>query len=76
MLIGAKKQLTKIYIHCIKVLGTADVASVNSVRNLGVIFDNNLSTHKHITKKCQTSYYQLYNIVKYQYIGKYVFLLN
>jgi len=46
---------------CIKV-GTVAHQSADSVRNLGVIIDNNLAMDVHIKRECQLAYFQLRTI--------------
>ena len=43
-------------------IGDDQIPPVNSVRNLGVIFDANLKMDLHITKACKSAYFHLHNI--------------
>ena len=43
-------------------IGDALVHPSHSIRNLGVMFDNNLSMNSHITKVCSVAYFHLRNI--------------
>ncbi len=49
--------------HCLTLDGCS-VNSSSSVRNLGVIFDNNLSFDSHVSSICKTAFYHLKNISK------------
>ena len=60
-ILGSKQQLSKINISHITVGGT-NITPVSNVRNLGFLFDSNLSMSSHITKVCSTSFYHLHNI--------------
>ena len=43
-------------------LGSHNIPFSDSVRNLGFILDSKLSTKKHVTKVCQTAYFELKRI--------------
>jgi hypothetical protein len=43
-------------------IGQSDIAFSESVRNLGVTFDDNLSMKIHVNKVCQVAYYELRKI--------------
>ena len=58
---GTSKQLKKVNIQSISV-GGAQVNRVDSVRDLGVWMESNLSLDLHIRKKCQTAHHQLRNL--------------
>jgi len=57
LLIGTPKQLAKTSIESIKV-GEVDVKLINTARNLGIWFDNNLT----INTACSSAFSYLYNI--------------
>ena len=40
----------------------SEIKTVTSVKNLGVLIDNNLSMENHITKTCSAAFYHIYNI--------------
>ena len=61
LILGSRQQLERVNISSIQV-GEAQVAPVNSVRNLGVIFDSNMGMDQHVAKACRTAYYHLHNI--------------
>ena len=55
--------------HCVKSLKTPalqiDASSITpngSVKNLGVIFDQCINMHEHVTSVCRAAYYHLKNI--------------
>ncbi len=49
--------------HCLKLDGCS-VNSLFSVRNLGVLFDSNLSFESHVSSICKTAFFHLKNISK------------
>ncbi len=49
--------------HCL-ILDGCSVNSLSSVRNLGVLFDSNLSFEKHVSSICKTVFFHLKNISK------------
>ena len=61
LLIGTTKQLAKTSIESIKV-GEVDVKLINTARNLGTWFDNNLTMNTDINKACSSSFFYLCNI--------------
>ncbi len=61
MIIGSKQQLSKVDVTGLRV-GEATVTPVDSVRNLGVIFDSNLSMDDHITNVSRAACLSLRNI--------------
>jgi hypothetical protein len=61
VILGSQSQLKKININGVQV-GAETVTPVTSVRNLGVIFDENLTMEKHVSKVCRTAYFHLHNI--------------
>ena len=62
ILIGTKPMLSKVQRTDIKV-GEDVISASKSVKNLGVLFDENLSIHPHVTKICKTAYFHLHNIL-------------
>ncbi len=51
--------------HCLTLDGCS-VNSSSSVRNLGVLFDSNLSFESHVSSICKTTFFHLKNISKLQ----------
>ncbi len=49
--------------HCLT-LDSCSVNSLTSVRNLGVLFDSNLSFESHVSSICKTAFFHLKNISK------------
>ncbi len=49
--------------HCL-ILDGCSVNSSSSARNLGVLFDSNLSFKKHVSSICKTAFFHLKNISK------------
>ena len=43
-------------------VGNTDITSVNSVKNLGVIFDSAMNMEQHLNSLCRSGYYHLHNI--------------
>ena len=43
-------------------VGDIDITSVNSVKNLGVIFDSAMNMEQHLNSVCRSGYYQIRNI--------------
>ena len=68
LIIGTRQQLSKISIQSIKI-GQTEVSPVASARNLGTWFDTHLDMGTHITKICNSAFYDLYNI---RHIRKYL----
>lgn len=60
MIIGTRKQVTKVNIDGLSV-GESIIASLTSVRNLGLWFDRTLSTKLH-NKICTAASFHIYNI--------------
>jgi len=58
MWLGSPQQLRQVDILDIPIMSTK-VKVVESARNLGVIFDNQLSPSTHITALCRSGYFQL-----------------
>ena len=61
IIIGTRQQLAKVEIPSVKV-GTADIAPLTSIRNLGAWFDDKMSMNDHINKTCRKAFRGLYNI--------------
>ena len=61
LIIGSKHQVDKITIDSIKI-GDSEIKPVTSVKNLGVLIDNDLSMENHITKTCSIAFCHIYNI--------------
>ena len=61
MLVGTRQQLSKVSVEGIRV-GDEVIASVSTVKNLGVYLDQNLKMDKRIAKLCNKSFYQLYKL--------------
>ena len=51
-------------------IGSECIEHSNTVRNLGVLFDQTLSFREHVSKLCKSSHYHLRNISK---IRKYLY---
>ena len=58
MIIGIKKQLTKVSINGLSV-GESSIVPVPSVRNLGSWFEQNLSMIPHINKVCKAASFHI-----------------
>ena len=58
MLIGTRQQLTKLSINHISV-GDTTVTTSQTVRNLGMLLDSNMSFHEQINKLSKSSFYFL-----------------
>ena len=63
IILGGKRQLQKVTIQGLRV-GDALISPSSNVRNLGFIFDQNLSMDHHVTKVCRTAYFHLHNIAR------------
>ena len=61
MFLGTSAQLHKLQSTSID-LGDVTIKSVPEVRNLGVLFDCNLTMENHVNKICKTGYYNLRNL--------------
>ena len=61
LIIGTPHQLKKLDISSISV-DRMEIKAVDQVRNLGVIFDKNMSMEKHVNKMCRNAYFNLKNI--------------
>ena len=59
MLFGTSQQRLKLNEPCFTVLSDISITPVSSVRNLGVVFDNHLSFHEHITKVSQACFFHI-----------------
>ncbi len=58
VLLGTKQQLSKLGNLEISV-GNVNIKPCNKVRNLGVIFDSNMTMEEHVNKVCKTSYFYI-----------------
>jgi hypothetical protein len=58
IIIGSTLQCSKLSSTTVSISGNS-IAPVKSARNLGIIFDSDLSLHKHISSICQTSFYHI-----------------
>ncbi len=63
LIIGPKNHTSNNQEHCLTLDGCS-VDSSSSVRNLGVLFDSNLSFDSHISSICKTAFFHLKNISK------------
>ncbi|KAL1281377.1 hypothetical protein QQF64_000180, partial [Cirrhinus molitorella] len=63
LIIGPKTSVSNNLKHSI-ILDGCSVNSSSSVRNLGVLFDSNLSFEHHISSICKTAFFHLKNIAK------------
>ncbi len=63
LIIGPKIPTSNNLEHCLTLDGCS-VDSSSSVRNLGVLFDNNLSFDSHVSSICKTAFFHLKNISK------------
>ncbi len=63
LIIGPKTFASNNLDHCL-ILDGISVNSSSSVRNLGVLFDSNLSFEKHVSSICKTAFFHLKNISK------------
>ena len=68
LLVGTRKQLTKVSIDGVRV-GDYNISPSPSVRNLGTRFDPHYQIKLHITKTCCSAFYYLYNI---RHVRKYL----
>ncbi len=63
LIIGPKNHTSNNLEHCLTLDGCS-VDSSSSVRNLGVLFDSNLSFDSHVSSICKTAFFHLTNIFK------------
>ncbi len=63
LIIGPKTPTCNNLEHCLKLDGCS-VNSLSSVRNLGVLFDSNLSFDSHVSSICKNAFFHLNNISK------------
>ncbi len=63
LIIGHKNLTSNNLEHCLTLDGWS-VDSSSSVRNLGVLFDSNLSFDSHVSSICKTAFFHLKNISK------------
>ncbi len=63
LIIGPKNHTSNKLEHCLTLDGCS-LDSSSSVRNLGVLFNSNLSFDSHISSICKTTFFHLKNISK------------
>ena len=63
VLLGTKQQLSKLSNLEISV-GSANIKPCSNVRNLGVIFDSNMTMEDHVNNVCKTSYFYIRRLSK------------
>ena len=63
LLIGTSQQLKKLKFNSIDV-DNVKIMSVDSVRNLGIMFDQEMTMDKQVNKMCKSAYFNLRNISK------------
>ncbi len=63
LIIGSKNPKSNNLEHCLTLDGCS-VDSSSSVRNLGVLFDSNLTFDRHVSSICKTAFFHLKNISK------------
>ncbi len=63
LIIGPKNHTSNNLEHCLTLDGCS-LDSSSSVRNLGVLFDTNLSFDSHVSSICKTAFFHLKNISK------------
>ncbi len=63
LIIGPKNHTSNNLEHCLTLDGCS-LDSSSSVRNLGVLFDSNLSFDSHVSSICKTALFHLKNISK------------
>ena len=61
MIVGSSKQLSKLK-DCNVIVGSSTIQPVDKLRNLGVIFDNQLTMIDHINHVCKIGFYQLFRL--------------
>ena len=61
LIIGTPQQLNKLQISSISV-DNVEIKATDCVRNLGVMFDKNMSMENHVNKMCRNVYYNIKNI--------------
>jgi hypothetical protein len=59
LIIGLPAQLSKLHMPHLTLPGNSSIAPVESARNLGVIFDSNLSFANHISNLSKVCYYHI-----------------
>ena len=67
LIIGQKNSTSSNLEYCLTLDGCS-VKSSSSVRNLGVLFDTNLSFESHVSSICKTAFYHLKNISKLRHM--------
>ncbi len=64
LIIGPKTPTSNNREHCLTLDGCSVNSSSSSVKNLGVLFDSNLSFESHVSSICKTAFFHLKNISK------------
>src|SRR5688572_4584634 len=59
MLFGTLQQLLKLNDPCLSISSDISITPASSVKNLGVVFDEHLSFHEHITKVSQACFFHV-----------------
>ena len=59
IIIGTKQQRHKLSNHVPVKLLDNDICPYDSVRNLGVVFDSDFSSHKHVSNICKSCFYHI-----------------
>ena len=59
LLLGTRQQVAKIDTACSITIGVYDIDPSLLVKNLGVLFDSQLSMSTHVTKLCNSALYYL-----------------
>ncbi|XP_046547715.1 BTB/POZ domain-containing protein 6-like [Haliotis rubra] len=62
--IGSRQQLQKMPPGITLKIGTEDVKTSNSARNLGIIFQSNMSLDEYVKSLCKSCFFHIYNIGK------------
>ena len=63
LLVGSRQQLKKISLSGV-IVGNTAIAPVSSVRNLGMVFDTNMTMVPHVNALCRSARYHIKNIGK------------
>ena len=61
LIIGSRQRLAKINVNSVQV-GTSEIVSASSVRNLGAWFDKNMPMNAHVGKVCSKAFFGLCKI--------------
>ena len=63
LVIGAPQQLKKLQVSSINI-ENVEIKTMDHVRNLGVIFDKNMTMEKQVNKMCKNAYFNIRNLSK------------